>query len=343
MPAVANEPVDDIASWAKPRKLAALLLMLDEESAATVLKRLDPAALEAVCAEMASVSAVSRGAQESLMKEFTDVALEGVTSVCGGVGQLGSLLERSVGLLRASEMLNRLAPVQTPSGAMQQIAELDSRHVFNLLQHEKPQTIAVLVSHLSPEKSAQVLAFFQPEVRERVVERVATLEPVPVEILEDVVRSVQQKASSNRSRGMKQTGGTKVAAYLLNAMPKTVSSSILTAISERNPELGESVRQKMFTFEELGRLDQRSLQKILQAIEMSSLVISLKSASESLKEAILGAMSTRAAENVREELDVLPPLKRKDIETAQREIVEIVKRLEADGEIDLGDLRGSNQ
>ena len=160
-----------------------------------------------------------------------------------------------------------------------------------------------------------------------------------MEVVESVAEELLQKMANNRTRALNQTGGVKVAAEVLNAMPKNLTEPILMSLRERNTDLGDLILKKMFTFEELGKLDTKTLQKIMQEIDMRTLTISLKTASETLKGALLSVNSKRAAESVREEIAFLGPLKVSEIEAAQNQIIETVRRLESEGEINLEDMR----
>jgi flagellar motor switch protein FliG len=173
------------------------------------------------------------------------------------------------------------------------------------------------------------------ELRDQVIERLATLNPTPVEVMETVADVLQQRISGRTMRGLNQSGGIKSAADVLNALNKTVSKAILTSLEERNAELGQAIRQKMFTFADLTRLDNTALQKVMREIDMRDLAMSLKKSDEVLKAKLLGAISKRAAETVNEEMSFMTGLKLKEIEAAQTRIIEVVRRLENDGEIEI--------
>jgi flagellar motor switch protein FliG len=332
----------EFAKLSAVQKLAALLLILNAENAAHILSSLGEEELEAVSKEMANFTAISQELQAEIMREFSPVALEAATAVGGGIGRTRLLLEQSVGRFRASDILCRVSPSRTQVSAMQEIVEMDPQHLFNLLRHEQLQTIALVASFMSPIKASQLLSLLRPELREQVVERLATLAPTSIEAVEDVAGMLQKKLANIRTRAMSRTGGLKVAAEVLNALPRNISEAILVSLKERNAELGEAVLKKMFTFDEMQRLDSKTLQKVMQEVDMRTLSIALKTASESLKAALLACISKRAAESVREEMSFLGPLKVSQIETAQNEIIATVRRLESEGTIDLGELRESS-
>ncbi len=325
----------DIGQMTKVQKLAALLILLGPESAAQIVKIFDEHELELISVEMSKITLISQELQADILREFSEVALNSATGVLGGVGFTKSVLERSVGASRASDIINRISPASEPVPAMKQIIEMEPRQLSNLLKIENPQTIALVVSYLSPDKSSQLLMLLRPEVRDQVVERLATLAPTPVEVVERIADVLNRRAGTKAARAVNQTGGIKNAANLLNALDKNTGQSMLVELERRNPELTAAIRQKMFTFDDLALLDAASLQKIMREVDMRDLAVSLKTASPQLKSKLLSCISKRAAETVNEEISFLGPLKKKDIEAAQLRIIDNVRQLESQGEIDL--------
>ena len=172
-------------------------------------------------------------------------------------------------------------------------------------------------------------------MREQVVERLATLGPVPLEVVEVIGDAIEGRLSGKIGRALKQTGGVKSAADALNALNKNVTKSILATLEERNPELGQAIRQKMFTFADLVRLETTALQKVLREVDMRDLALALKKADEVLKAKLFGGISKRAAEAVKDEMNLMGPVKLKEISAAQVRIIEAVRRLAESGEIEL--------
>jgi len=325
----------EAAKMTKLQKLAAFLIILGPESAAQILKNFSPYELDAVSLEMSRLTVISQELQQDILREFTEVAVQASSAVLGGVNFTKTALEKSVGLFRASDIISRVAPAPVPVGSMQQIIDMDARQLSNLLKQEQPQTIALVVSYLSPEKSSQLLALLRTDLCDQVVERLATMAPTPVEVVERIVEILNQKTGVKSTRALSQTGGVKSAADILNTLEKTLSQATLAELDKRNPELGALIRQKMFTFEDLALLDASSLQKIMREVDARDLAVSLKTASPKLKTALLSSISKRAAETVNEEISFLGPVKKKEIEAAQLRIIESVRHLEGEGEIDL--------
>ena len=339
MPATTTEMTEaavEPGALNKTQKLAALLVMLGSESAAVILKQFQPREIEAISREMARFNLITRDQQQDILMEFSSVAVAASTSVSAGVDVTRNMLEKALGSFKASDVLGRVTSTRpTAGGAMQSIAEMDPRHLFNLLRDEKVQAITFIISHLSPEKAAQVLNLLRPEQRDQVIERLATLAPTPVEVGEKVMDVLNAKLGIKQTRAMTQTGGITSVADLLNAMDKTVSRTLLTNIEGRNPDLSQAIRKKMFTFEDLLLLDAPYIQRIMREIDMRDLTVALKKVSEPLKRLLLSNISRRAAATVQEEMAFLGHVKMRDIEAAQFRIIDAVRKLEAEGEIEI--------
>ena len=220
----------DLEQMTKLQKLAALLIIIGPEAASQVMKNLGEAELEAVATEIVKIPLIPLETQLALLKEFTDVANQASSLILGGVDYAQVALEKTVGAYRASNILSRVATGRSPVAAMQTLAEMEPRQVYNLIKDEQPQAIALIMSYLGPQRSAQLLVQLPEETREKVVERLATLAPTPIEVVEKVVDVLNQKAGVQRSRGLNQTGGLKTAADLLNAMDKQLSKALLVEI-----------------------------------------------------------------------------------------------------------------
>ena len=326
----------------RPQKLAALLVMLGPESAAIMLKRLEPREVETIAREMTRSTLISREQQEEILREFSEVALAASTGVSAGLDFARNTLEKALGSFKASDVLGRVVTTRASSGAMQAIAEMDPRHILNLIREEQPQTVAFVISHLAPDKAAQLLGLLRPEQRDQIIERLATLAPTPVEVVEKVVDVLNAKMGIKQTRALTQTGGVTTAADLLNAIDKTLSRSLLTTLEERNPELCQAIRKKMFTFEDLLRLDPQIIQRIMRETDMRDLTLALKKASEPLRKLLLSSISKRAAETVQEELAFLGHVKLREVEAAQFRIIDVVRKLESEGEVEL-DAAQSNE
>jgi flagellar motor switch protein FliG len=218
---------------------------------------------------------------------------------------------------------------------MAEIAEMEGRQVFNLIKHEQPQTISFVLSYLDGAKSAEVFSLLSPDLREEVIERLGTIESTSLDLVGKIVRSLGKHFDSKARPAFHHSGGVRVVAALLNSLEKDMSKTLLARLEERNAGLGAAIRKKLFSFEDLNRLTAADLQRVLREVDTANLAISMKSASEVLREKIYGGLSKRAAESLKEEIDLLGPVRLKDVETAQDTIIQAVRKLEEEGLISL--------
>ena len=329
--AQAPKPEDMTAT----QKLAALMILLGEDTAAEMLKSFDDNERELVCAEMANLPMMDQEQQGIVLQEFTEMAIAASSGVTGSVDYTRKVLEKSVGLFKAAEIIGRVGTARTSVSTMQQIIDLDAVAICNLIKDEEPQAIALIVSYLSASKGSEVLINLPESVRELVIEKLATLESTPIEVVETLGEVLSSKVGERVSRALNQTGGEKSAAAVLNAMGKEQRADILNNIDERNPDLVRSIRMKMFTFDDLGTLDAKTLQTIMREVDAGKLAVALSAATETLREAMLGALSKRAAETVADEIENMGKVSLREIQASQNSIIDAVRQLESDGEISL--------
>jgi flagellar motor switch protein FliG len=330
-----------LSKMTRHQKLAALLVVLGPESAAQILKNLDEHEVESVSIEMSKLALITQELRQEVLREFSEMAVQASTAALGGATYTKAVLEKSVGLFRASDIIGRVSPAPIPIGSMGQIVEMDARQLFNLLKEEQPQTVALIASYLSPERTSHLMGMFPDATRDQIIERLATLGPTPVEVVEAIVQVLNSKTNVKSTRALSQTGGLKTAADVLNAMERNLSDPLLLELDRRNPALGQAIRQKMFTFEDLATLDVMSLQKVMREVDMRDLAVALKGASPKLTNVLLGCISKRAAETVKEEISFLGSVKKKNIEAAQLRVIDSVRRLESEGELEINSAAGA--
>ena len=330
-----------VSDMSRFQKLAALLVMLGPETSSNVFKLMAEEEVGFIAEEMSRLSLLNAREQREVLSEFSSLAVHASTAVCGSVELTRSTLEKSVGMFKAADILGRISPTPTAPGAIQRIVEMEPRQLFNLIKQEQNQTIALLISYLSADSASRILSMLDTEKRATVIERLATLSPTSSEVMESVVEVVLARAGNAPPVAVSRSGGIKPAADILNSMDKGLSKSLLSALEEKNSELSQAIKQKMFTFEDLVALEASDIQKILRDVDMNRLAIALKTASDRLRALLLSCLSKRAAEAVEEELEFAGPVKLADVEEAQSKIIAIVRQMEANEEIDLSALRGS--
>jgi flagellar motor switch protein FliG len=244
-------------------------------------------------------------------------------------------LEIAKGGHKASSIMGRLGPAGDSLDVITDISEMEGRQIFNLIKAEQPQTISFVLSYLDSAKASEVFTLLGPELRESVMERLGTIESTSLDLVTKIARNLEKHFDAKLRPAFHHSGGVRAVAGLLNQLDKEVSKALLAKIEERNANLGTAIRRKMFSFDDLIRLQSSDLQRILREVESSALAIAMKAASEALRDKIYSALSKRAAEGLREEIQLLGPVRLKDVEAAQDTIIQSVRRLEEAGEISI--------
>lgn len=325
----------DFAKATRPQKLAIFLVVIGPEAAASVLKQFEETEIENLCREMSNVSMVSEAVQKQALEEFAGVVAQSATSAIGGAAYAQRTLEIAKGDYKASAIMGRVGPVGTSVEVIKEISEMEGRQIFNLIKNEQPQTISFVLSYLDGAKAAEVFGLLGPDLREEVIERLGTIESTSLELVGKIARSLGKHFDSKVRPSFHRSGGVRAVADLLNQLEKDMSKNLLARLEERNAQLGAAIRKKLFSFEDLGRLQPADLQRVLREVDSSSLAISMKSASEGLREKFYTSISKRAGESLREEIEMLGPVRLRDVELAQDAIIQIVRRLEEEGQITL--------
>ena len=325
----------DYSKLSRMQKLAIFLICIGPEEAAAILKQFDDNEVEVLCREMSTFQVVPESVIRQSMEEFSSVVATSVNSSLGGLAYAQRTLEIAKGDYKASAIIGRVGPVGNSVEVMAEIADMEGRQVFNLIKHEQPQTISFVLSYLDGAKSAEVFSLLSPDLREEVIERLGTIESTSLDLVGKIVRSLGKHFDSKVRPAFHHSGGVRVVAALLNSLDKDMSKTLLARLEERNAGLGAAIRKKLFSFEDLNRLTAADLQRVLREVDTANLAISMKSASEQLREKIYGGLSKRAAEGLKEEIDLLGPVRLKDVETAQDTIIQAVRKLEEEGLISL--------
>lgn len=326
----------DYSKLSRQQKLAIFLIVVGPDAAAEVFKCLDDATVELLCREMSTFPMISEQLQKQVTEEFGSIVATSVNSSLGGLGYAQRALEIAKGDYRASAIIGRVGPVVgTSVEVIKDISEMEGRQIYNLIKSEQPQTISFVLSYLDTQKASEVFSLFSPDLREEVVERLGTIESTSLDLVSKIVRSLGKHFDSKVRPAFHRSGGVRAVADLLNQLDKDMSKGLLARLEERNAQLGASIRKKMFSFEDLNRLQGADLQRVLREVDSANLAVSMKSASESLREKIYASISKRAAESLREEIDLLGPVRLKDVEVAQDAIIQVVRRLEEEGAITL--------
>ena len=316
-------------------KSAILLLALGEEVAPLVLKHMSEQEIQRISNYMSHMQDVDSGALETVFEEFFSMAngLEGM--VAGGKEYVRRLLLKTLDPEQASWILNNLSVPSLETG-LEALKWLDPDTIARFLQGEHPQTIAVILAHLEPAQAGAVIGSLPYSQQTDVLFRIANLERVPPGVIRELDKVLQKELKATGALETNKVGGIEAVAEILNNVDQASEREIMVGIEEVDAPLADEIRQLMFTFEDLNFLDDRSMQAILREVANDELTLALKTASEGLCEKIFRNMSQRGAAMLREELEIMGPVRVSDVEQAQQKITQIAKRLESEGKIMIG-------
>lgn len=314
---------------------AIFLMSLGEEEAAEVFKHLSPKEVQKLGETIASMRSVSRERVEQVMGKFTDEAASQSLLVSDTNNYVKAVLKRALGDDKASLLIDRIMAGSDVSG-IESLKWMDPQSIAELLRNEHPQIMAAILVHLESDLTAGVLKNLPERTRNEVMLRIATLEgiqPTALNDLNEVLYSVLAGGDKVRKTSL---GGIQTAADIINMMGTAIETTVIESIRVIDADLAQKIMDKMFTFEDLLKLDNKSIQMVLKEVSTDALVIALKGASNELRELVLSNMSTRAAEGLREDLESRGPVRLSEVEGQQKEILKIVRRLSDEGSIVMG-------
>lgn len=317
-------------------KAATLLLCLGVENSSRILQYLGESELERVLLAVSEVGPVGNNVRREVMDEAYSLSMASINMTTGGVDYSRQLLARAVGPRRGAEILERISASQQLS-SFEIVRNADPAQVASLLQEEHPQTIALVLSYLEAKLAADILTNMSPELQAEVTLRLAKMDRVSPHVVEVVERGLKHKLSGVISvAGFRETGGVAFLVKMLNQVDRGVQKNIFEALEPVNRSLVEEIRANLFTFDDLIKLDDRSIQRVLRDINKQDLALALKGAPDKVRDLIYRNLSSRASETLKEEVDLLGPQLAKNVYSAQRKIVDIVRALEESEEIVIG-------
>ncbi len=314
------------------QKAALLLLSLDVETATRVMKYLTQDEIEALTIEITNIKGISSEKVDPVVDEYHQLVRAQEYMIQGGIDYAQRLLEQSLGFTKATDVIEKVKLLTQVKG-FAMLKKADSEQLANFLQKEHPQTVAFILSNLSADQTATVLAEFDEELRNDVSFRMATLGKVSPTLMAQMEGVLNNVAESEISQNMSVMGGAKLLASILNRCNTATAKMILEHIDQKESQLAGEIKRLMFLFDDLVYIEDRGIQRILREVDKNDLALSLKIADEKLKDKIFNNMSERAKELLKEELSYLGPVRLKEVEAAQTRVVEIVKQLEDQGEI----------
>jgi flagellar motor switch protein FliG len=318
------------------RKAAMLLIVLGEQASADMLQHLSEDDVQKVSREVARITAISSDQAESVLNEFHQISTAGSYVARGGIEYARKVLQRAFTPEMAKRLLDRLAKaLGTEAASFDAIQKADPSQLAKFIHNEHPQTIALVLSHLNPSQAAALLTSLPANLRSDVALRMASLDQISPEIILKIAGVIGQKLMALGEFSRESYGGVRAVAEMLNRLDSGSSHEILDAIQVQDANLVETIRHLMFVFEDLLLIDPLGLKELLGKVDRKILTIALKGTSEQLRNQVLACMSTRGAEMLTEDMDALGPIKIKEVQGAQQQIIAIVRQLEAEGVLSL--------
>ncbi len=315
------------------RKAAVLMISLDMDSSSKIMANLSTDEIERLSMEIARIEEeIAPDVRDAVVREFYQTHMASKYLEQGGIEYARQLLEKSLSPEEAAKILAQLENTiqQAPFHFLKQA---DSEHLLMYIQDEHPQTISLIMAHLSPKQAAEILGGLTPKKQLEVVKRIARMEQTTPEAIRLVEQGLESRLASIVTQDLESAGGVQSVAEMLNLCDRTTEKGILENLEEADPDMVEQIRKLMFVFEDIILVNDKGIQAMLREVENDELAVALKTASEAMQEKIFKNMSTRASEMIKENMEFMGPVRLSDVEQAQQRIVDIVRRLEETGEV----------
>lgn len=314
------------------QKAAIFLVTVGSEVSAEIFKHLREDEIETLTFEIARLENIDAEERDRVLMEFQELMMAQDFITSGGIDYARELLEKALGSQKAVDIINRLTS-SLQVRPFDFIRRTDPTHLLNFIQQEHPQTIALILAYLEPQKASIILSNLPHEVQSDVAKRVATMDRTSPEVLREVERVLEKKLSTLSSEDYTSAGGVESIVEILNLVDRSTEKSIIESLEEEDPELAEDIKKRMFVFEDIVMLDDRAIQKVMREVDTAELAKALKSVDSEVQDKIYRNMSKRAATLLKEDMEYMGPIRMKDVEEAQQKIVSIIRKLEEQGEI----------
>ena len=314
------------------QKAAILLIALGPERSADIFKHLKEDEIEELTLEIANTRSVSPQVKEDVLNEFYQICLAQQYIAEGGIGYAKELLDKALGEDRAKEVITKLtASLQVRP--FEFVRKTDPSQLLNFIQDEHPQTIAMILSYLTSAQAALVIGALPPEKQADVAKRIAKMDRTSPDVIKEVENILERKLSSLVTQDYTIVGGVDAIVDILNTVDRGTEKHIMESLEIEEPELADEIRRKMFVFEDILSLDDKTIQRVLRDVDNNDLSVALKGTNEEVQGVIFNNLSKRLAEMIREDMEYMGPVRMKDVEEAQQKIVNIIRKLEDSGEI----------
>jgi flagellar motor switch protein FliG len=314
------------------QKAAILLIALGQEASSKVFKHLPDEEIEQLTLAISNIPKVESQEKKEVLKEFHEMCIAQDYLAMGGINYAQKVLESALGKERAQQIILRMTS-QLQVKPFDFARRVDPMQIYQFLQNEHPQTIALVLAHLEQKQSSMILSSLPPELQSDVARRVALLEQTSPEVIKEVEHILETRLAATVRHDFTVVGGIESIVNILNGVDRSTEKSILEKLSEEDKDLVDEIKKRMFVFEDIINLDRRAIQRVIQEVENQDLLLALKAASPEVKKVILANMSSRMAESFEEEMEFLGPVRVKAVEEAQGRIVSVIRRLEDSGEV----------
>jgi len=314
------------------QKAAVLLIVLGPERSSQIFKHLKDDEIEQLTLEIANTKSIPADIKDAVIDEFYEVCLAQQYISEGGIAYAKELLDKALGEDKARDVISRLtASLQVRP--FEFVRKTDASQLLNFIQDEHPQTIALILSYLPPSQAAGVVGALAPEKQADVARRIAIMDRTSPDVIKEVEKVLERKLASLVNQDYTVVGGVDSIVSILNTVDRSTEKHIMETLEIEDPELADEIRRKMFVFEDILILDNRSIQTVLREVDNNELAIALKNANEDVQRAIFDNLSSRLATMIKEDMEFMGPVRLKDVEDAQQKIVNIIRKLEDSGEI----------
>ncbi len=314
------------------QKAAILLITLGPDKSASVFKHLKEDEIEQITLEIANTRSVSPAVKDRVMDEFYEVCLAQQYIAEGGIGYAKDLLEKALGAERARDVIGKLtASLQVRP--FEFVRKTDASQLLNFIQDEHPQTIALILSYLSSAQASVIISALSPDKQTDVAKRIAQMDRTSPDVIKEVEKVLEQKLASLVNQDYTIVGGVDAIVEILNTVDRGTEKHIMESMEIEDPELADEIRKKMFVFEDILSLDDRSVQRVLREVDNNELAVALKGSNEEVQNLIFNNLSKRLATMIKEDMEFMGPVRMKDVEEAQQKIVNIIRKLEDSAEI----------
>jgi len=330
--AVGGTKKKGVKEYTGRQKAAIFLVTIGSEISSEIFKYLREDEIETLTFEIARLETIDSEQKDAILNEFQELMQASQFISTGGIDYARELLEKSLGSQKAIDIINRLTS-SLQVRPFDFIRRTDPAHLLNFIQQEHPQTIALILAYLEPNKASVILQNLQHEVQSDVARRIATMDRTSPEVLREVERVLEKKLSSLSSEDYTAAGGVESIVEILNLVDRASEKQIIEALEDEDPELAEEIKKRMFVFEDIVMLDDRAIQKVMREVDSQELAKALKSVDSEVQDKIFKNMSKRAASMLKEDMEYMGPVRLKDVEEAQQKIVSIIRHLEDTGEI----------